>query len=131
MAGLLGGVVLLVGASEGFPSTHWVVHGFYRDTLGLSEDAANQASAITRKAFHVPAYALLGFLVFLALPSRWQRVGVAMGIVIVVAIADELLQSYQPNRGASVWDVALDAVGGLLGVWLALALLASRRARAR
>lgn len=112
-------VVLRVGSSQGFPDSHWTVFHFWKDTVGLSEEGANQAAAITRKSFHIPAYGLLGFLAYLALPSRLRSIRMALLIVLAVAVSDELLQSFQPNRGAKVTDVGLDLVGGFLGAALA------------
>lgn len=115
----LAAVVVRVGGSQGFPDSHWTVFHFWKDTVGLSEDGANQAAAITRKSFHIPAYGLLGFLAYLALPRRHRSALTALLIVLGVAIADETLQSFQPNRGAKVTDVGLDLVGGFLGAALA------------
>ncbi|MDA1195978.1 MAG: VanZ family protein [Planctomycetota bacterium] len=125
---LLGGVLLWVGASGGFPSSHWAVFGFYHDTLGLSEAASNQAAAVSRKAFHIPAYALLAVLAWFALARVPRRGLAALGVVLVVAITDETLQSFQPSRSGSAWDVLIDLVGGLLGVWIA-SRWSARRAR--
>jgi len=122
--------VLCVASSRGFPSTHWAVHGFFHDTLGLSEVDADRAAGVTRKTFHVPAYALLALLVWFALPALRRKRLVVLGIVLAVAITDETLQSLQPNRSSSVRDVGVDLFGALLGIAVAR-WWQGRRARAR
>jgi VanZ family protein len=84
-------------------------------------DAAQLATVhgIVRKAAHVGEYALLALLWFVALRggARW-RPGAAALTALVVAVAwaavDELHQSTQPSRTASVADVGFDAAGALL-----------------
>jgi VanZ family protein len=69
---------------------------------------------ILRKLSHVVAYGVLGALVWRA-DRRW----VVMFIVaLVVASADEWMQSRTVNRTGSPWDVALDVVASLGVRWL-------------
>ena len=125
---LLAVVVLMVGASSGFPSTHWLIYDVYHDTLGLSAEAADQATAITRKSFHIPAYALLAALAWLALPRVRRRALWAFVIAVGIGVGDEILQSFQPGRTARWQDVLIDAVGALLGIWIVRRLAGRRRA---
>lgn len=113
------GAVLSVANSGGFPSTHWAVHGFFHDTLGLSDEDAGRAAGITRKCFHIPAYALLALLTWFVLPEVRRKGALVLGIVLVIAIADETLQSFQPGRTGRAWDVLVDLFGALLGIALA------------
>jgi VanZ family protein len=80
-----------------------------------------------RKTAHLTEYAVLGLLAFralrlsLAIPlGRTALLG--LGVVLVVAATDEFHQSFLPSRTGTVVDVAIDFVGGGLGVLLIVAL---------
>ena len=90
-----------------------VVEGF------LSAEEADRVSAIVRKCFHLPVYALLGFLSWWSLRGSRRRDLLALGVVLTIAIADESLQSIQPTRNGSILDVGIDLFGGWLGLLLA------------
>ena len=82
---------------------------------------------LVRKGAHLTEYALLGLLGFRALrlslalpPPRVALLGFAL--VVAVAATDEFRQSLVPYRSSSIYDVALDAVGGALGLVLIVAL---------
>ena len=125
---LVGAAVWLVGASRGFPSTHGLVHGFYVDTMGLTVAQANDAAAVTRKGFHIPAYALVAFVAWFALPRRVRWPAACLAAVLFVAIGDEWLQSMQPSRSGKWQDVLVDLIGGVLGMFLAARLTSRREA---
>ena len=116
---LTAGGVLYVATTKGFPATHAAVSGFFHDTVGLSAKDAERATNVVRKAFHVPAYALLAALVWWALPPIRYRVIVVLAVVLVIASSDEVLQSIQPERNGSPVDVGIDLVGACLGIWIA------------
>lgn len=70
---------------------------------------------LLRKASHVVVYGILGALACRA-DRRWT---VAMAIALVVASADEWMQSQAANRTGTAWDVGLDLIGASIGVrWL-------------
>jgi VanZ family protein len=73
---------------------------------------------ILRKLAHMVEYAIFGALLLRALsvPVSAVAAGVAY------AITDEFHQSFVPGRSASPDDVAIDAVGVLIGVILFLRL---------
>jgi VanZ family protein len=82
--------------------------------------------AFVRKGAHLTEYALLGLLGFRALRlslavslARTALLGIAL--VLAVAAADELRQSFLPTRTGSLADVAIDLFGGALGVCLLVA----------
>lgn len=79
-----------------------------------------------RKLAHLTEYGVLAALSLRALRLTLDvpllRVaGLALAIVLVVAGADELRQSFLPSRGGSVVDIGINLVGGTLGVLLVIA----------
>lgn len=76
---------------------------------------------LVRKLAHTVEYAVLAILGFrafritLAVPVVYVAV-LSLGIVLAVAGLDELRQSWLPTRTGSLADIALDCVGGGLGV---------------
>lgn len=132
---LVGGGVLYVATTKGFPTTHAAVSNFFRDTVALSPEGAERATNFVRKAFHVPAYALLAALVWWVLPPMRRKSLLVLGVVLAIAGTDEALQSLQPERNGNPVDVGVDLLGALLGVWFVRRLSAARardeRARAR
>lgn len=77
-----------------------------------------------RKLAHITEYAILAVLAKRAFSSLSRPWTVAMGIVALVAMADELNQSFDPRRTGTLMDVLIDLVGGFLG--LAIAWIAAR-----
>lgn len=75
------------------------------------------------KILHAVEYAILGFLFARALRSldkaflRIKMISVTtLLFVLFYAISDEWHQSFVPGRDMSLGDVAVDIVGGLLGI---------------
>jgi VanZ family protein len=68
-----------------------------------------------RKLAHASEYAVLGLL--LARAVRRELPAVLLGIA--YAASDELHQHFVPGRHGAVYDVAIDAVGVVVGVYLA------------
>lgn len=80
-----------------------------------------------RKSAHVVEYAILAALVLRASLVSWRRsmalaAVFSLGLVTVMAIADETRQGRSAVRTGSAWDVALDVTGGALAVTLGLGL---------
>jgi VanZ family protein len=67
------------------------------------------------KVAHFCSYALLGFFASRASGSTW----VGWGIAATYGALDEWHQSVVPLRDSSIWDWLADALGGLLGAWMA------------
>lgn len=89
----------------------------------LTATQLDWVNAAIRKGGHFTAYGLLGFLNLRAAALGWPartRVLLAAAFLAAVgwAAVDEYHQSFSPSRGGSVWDVFLDAVGVLTGVFL-------------
>ena len=107
-----------IATTKGFPTTHRAVTGFFHEGLGLSWEATTTATNVVRKAFHVPAYALVAILLSWALPRRVRHPAVVLGLVLAIALLDEWIQMRSPSRAGSLWDVLIDMAGALLGLWL-------------
>jgi VanZ family protein len=71
---------------------------------------------VLRKLAHASEFAVLGFLLARAV----GRPLLAILLGVAYAVTDELHQQFVPGRQGAVYDVAIDAVGVLVGVCLAL-----------
>ena len=85
-----------------------------------SDPAGGRISFGVYKLAHLVVFTVLGVLVAGAVrhlktprASWWAWV-----LVVLYAIADELHQSFVPGRSPLVTDVAIDSVGGLLGIYI-------------
>jgi len=78
-----------------------------------------------RKAAHVTEYLILALLLVRALRSEGLRGGALVATAVLLGVAyaalDETHQAFVPSRTASPGDVAVDAIGVLAGVALAVA----------
>ncbi len=87
----------------------------------LSGEKVDLIHAIIRKLAHVVEYLILGFLLFRAFRGRsnvwwnWRWFFLASIIVLLLAASDEFHQYFVSTRTASIVDVGIDAVGGILG----------------
>ncbi len=72
-----------------------------------------------RKAAHFVEFFVLGLLAFVAFrrgrSPRWRLEWAAktMALVVACALADELHQAFVPTRGPSLFDSAVDSLGGI------------------
>ena len=88
----------------------------------LSDHQLHLIHGIIRKAGHVTEYFILGVLLFRAFRGnaveRWQPRWAIYTIAVLVfyAATDEYHQSFVASRTASVVDVGIDSIGGLLSV---------------
>jgi VanZ family protein len=67
-----------------------------------------------RKLAHTTEYAVLGFLLLRAS----GREGMAALAGVAYAVTDEIHQHFVPGRHGAAYDVAIDAAGVLIGVYL-------------
>lgn len=73
---------------------------------------------------HAGAFAVLAVLACRAFAGRLGaplRSGDALRVVVLCVaygVTDEFHQSFVPGREATAWDVAKDAVGAVVGVWV-------------
>ncbi len=121
---------ILVFSGESFSaSSTW---GFLSDWVRwLFPDVGSRdlrkVHRLVRKGAHLAEYALLAFLtcraVWISFEATWQRtVLLPLGVVLAVAAVDETHQAFSASRTGSVWDVALDFGGGVVGLLVILAL---------
>ena len=83
---------------------------------GLDFWQAQTVHKVLRKGGHVLAYAGFALLVLWALQGVRGRYGKALAIAAALAILDEVMQHFTPERGASVLDVLLDAGAAALAL---------------
>jgi VanZ family protein len=69
------------------------------------------------KLVHASAYAFLAFLLSLSLSrSGFNKTGIlAASMALLVGALDESLQSFNPARTASIYDLMADGAGALMG----------------
>jgi VanZ family protein len=85
----------------------------------ISEARLASIQFLIRKAGHVTEYAILAFLLRRAFvtssKSFIRRNWFELGLLIIVcyALLDEFHQSFVPSRTASIYDSAIDVIGGL------------------
>lgn len=91
----------------------------------ISDGTVDRVVFVARKTAHVTEYGILSILLWRALrkpergqrqPWRWSNAVLALVITAVYCASDELHQAFVPNREASFGDVALDTLGGTLGL---------------
>jgi len=86
----------------------------------ISRKQMLMAHTVIRKLAHVTEYFVLGALLFRAIRAgsgerRWRRWALsALAVVMLYAAADELHQYFVSTRTASLADVGLDTLGGVL-----------------
>jgi VanZ family protein len=69
---------------------------------------------VLRKLAHATEYAVLGFLLLRAT----GREGAAALVGVAYAVTDEFHQHFVPGRHGAAYDVAIDAAGVLVGVYV-------------
>ncbi|MBT5229136.1 MAG: VanZ family protein [Methylococcales bacterium] len=84
------------------------------------------------KLGHLIIYSILGLFVALAFcrdPKKGMCLLLTFSIALLYGISDEWHQSFVPNRDMSGWDLVADALGGLVGGFIARLLLLTRLVR--
>ena len=90
----------------------------------LSAERIETIHFLTRKAAHLTEYAVLGLLAarafFASSHNSLRRTWFLLGflLILVYGLLDEYHQSFVPSRTASLYDSAIDVIGGLLGLLL-------------
>ena len=98
----------------------------------MSADTQQLLHALVRKGAHAFEYALLAALAYQALresSTRWRSAGLALALVVTVAVADETHQAMSAARSGSAADVTLDVAGGAAALFLLVGI--GRRLRVR
>lgn len=98
------------------------VNGFLSD-IGIGYSFSHHA---IRKLAHLTEFALLGFWLMLSLWVYTRRliafISWPMLIGLVIAVADEFLQSFIPARSSQVSDIIIDFAGVVVGMMCGLAI---------
>ncbi len=86
------------------------------------------------KIQHFIAFGLLGFLAMGAIRIKGQthrnwQVWLIVLLVGLYGIADEIHQRFVPGRDVSIYDVAADMAGGVMGAWAMYFLVKTLSAR--
>ena len=120
--------VIFCGSSDpaSFQRSSRIIEPFLRWLLpNISAASVHAVVVAVRKTAHLTEYALLTLLLWRALASRlnqelrawrWTEATWALVLVILYAASDEFHQSFVPSRDASVRDVLIDTLGGLLAL---------------
>lgn len=87
---------------------------------GLRHQQIAAIHGLIRKCGHIIEYFILGLLMFRYLRWSftdlrvWRHATIAAVIVLLYAISDEFHQSFEYTRTASIVDVGIDTIGGIL-----------------
>lgn len=131
------GVILFFSTGQGAASE---TSRFIRPILELlfptaSPELITLYHGYIRKFAHFAVYAVLGLLAmrafFSSILSRWKTAILALGLCIAVALTDELIQSFNPLRTGTLYDVALDMAGAVSAVIVYTAVTAPPRGAVR
>lgn len=85
----------------------------------ITEDQLAAVHFLTRKAGHFTEYAVLAFLARRAFITSSRTIfqrywfQLALLLIVIYALLDEFHQSFVPSRSPSIYDSAIDIVGGL------------------
>ena len=122
--------IIFCGSSDSasFQHSSRIIEPFLRWIVpNVSEATVHTVVVAVRKMAHLTEYAVLALLLWRALasrlnegfwPWRWADATRTVLLVILYAASDEFHQSFVPSRDASVRDVLVDTLGGLLGLTL-------------
>jgi VanZ family protein len=87
---------------------------------GRVPDAVQLMSRFSDKLMHALAYGVLAGFWCIALGGRHRHRVAAVAAAVCTGLLDEWLQRSLPGRQADVADLVADAVGAVVGAWLAL-----------
>lgn len=116
-------VLFLAGSAASMENTA----GFLRPLLEILFPYADDTTLLAyivylRKFCHIAEYCVLALLAVRAFATsskdflrNWWYLA-ALALVIIIAAVDESIQSFNPLRTGTVFDVAIDLSGGLLGI---------------
>jgi hypothetical protein len=66
---------------------------------------------------HFLEYGVLGFMVLKGMKEHRHMIVLSFVFVALVGAVDELIQWLLPNRVGDLRDIAMNAAGGMLGIW--------------
>lgn len=74
---------------------------------------------IPEERLHFLEYGLLGILVQKTTrQTTWVQLGLCSIFVVFVGVGDEVIQWWLPSRVGDIRDVGMNALAGVLGVWM-------------
>jgi len=74
---------------------------------------------LIRKSGHLMEYGLLAIGLQHGMRQKgWKGIAMILGIVLMFALSDEFHQSFVPGRSARAFDVGIDMLGAMTGLWL-------------
>ena len=118
--------------SSGFG--RWIVEtflpGLWEKMEKMSAYELEMWHIVLRKCAHFAEYFMLGVLwisVLRAVVCKYQKL-VTIGLCILTASVDEVIQRFVPGRSGQFQDVLLDSIGAMFGVCLIWCVIKLRRA---
>lgn len=120
--------VIFVFSSQNAEQSGELSDGLLFDILNFLNIHANGEwveflTVFIRKAAHFSIYALLGALAYNLVSKDFGKRGnggflISSGICFLYAVSDEIHQLFVPGRSCSPWDVLLDLLGAVVGIWI-------------
>jgi VanZ family protein len=127
-------VIVLESSSGSSANTGSILRPLFQALFGeVDFSRFETVHHLARKGGHFLGFGILGLLWFRAffrtMRAHTLRASAALALVCATAVAalDEWHQSFQPDRGGSLADVALDAFGAAAFIAVALIFVARRR----
>lgn len=81
--------------------------------------AISTLNLLVRKAAHITEFLILGILLYFVYNFKFKNLKLLTAIILhglIVAISDEIIQLFIPNRAGQIQDVLIDMIGILLAV---------------
>ena len=115
--------VLFIWGNSLLPGTiSGAISHFVRDILAFllpgGSAEPDTGHGLVRKLAHFTEFACLGGLLYWLFAMLKKIPWLALPCGILVAAVDETIQMFVPDRGPSIWDVAIDSSGVALGMIL-------------
>ncbi|OGO88424.1 MAG: hypothetical protein A2Y15_01255 [Clostridiales bacterium GWF2_36_10] len=94
------------------------------ETVGIEIEDTDSLSAIVRKSAHFIEFGALGALSFLTLKffklKKRVLIFISVGYCLVIACADEYIQTFSSGRSSQVSDILIDITGSLFTICMLL-----------
>jgi VanZ family protein len=103
------------------PAVAWMLAIFALSSRSHYPQPRELLAELLAVAVHLAAYATLSLLLLRGFaPTRMRGTAAALAVAIATAygISDEVHQSFVAGRSATVFDVGVDFVGAVAGVWI-------------
>jgi VanZ family protein len=128
--------IIFLASTDALSAQHtgsWIIPILWRLFPHMAFQSIDLTHFFIRKCAHLIEYAILGSLLWRAVPeykahpevADWCRAGIAILVATFYASTDEYHQSFVPSRGPSIHDVVIDACVATVAVIIVC--LASRQ----